>query len=87
MFRMSACAEAVDGLIVVAHHAEIAVFLGQQLDQDILGVVRILVLVDQDVSPAFLVARQDLRPSLKSRTVSWMRSSKSSARQRRRISR
>src|SRR5262249_31304395 len=39
-------AEAVDRLILVADHGEIAVLAAEQLEQPVLGVVRVLVLVD-----------------------------------------
>ncbi len=42
--------EGVDRLVRVADHAEIPVLLGQELQQPVLGMVRVLVLVDQDVA-------------------------------------
>ena len=42
-------AKAVDRLVVVTDHAEVAVLLREQLQPAVLGAVRVLVLVDQDV--------------------------------------
>ena len=50
--------EAVDGLVVVAHHADVLILLGQQLDQHILGVVGVLILVHHDVAEFVLVVVQ-----------------------------
>ncbi len=50
-------APAVDGLVGVADHADVAVRLAQQLDDLVLRVVRVLELVDEDVSEALLVRR------------------------------
>jgi hypothetical protein len=44
----------VDRLVGVAHHAQVAVLAGDLLDELVLGAVRVLVLVDQDVLPAAL---------------------------------
>ncbi len=49
-------AEAVDRLVVVAHHAEVAVLLREELKPAILGPVGVLVLVDQHVPEAPPVA-------------------------------
>ena len=51
-------APAVDGLVVVAHHAQVAAPVGEQLDQHILGVVGILILVHQHITEAGAVAFQ-----------------------------
>ena len=60
-------AEAVDALVVVAHHAEIPVPARQQGGQQILQIVRVLILVHQDVAefplieiPHLLVFLQEL---------------------------
>ena len=50
-------AEAVDALVRVADHHEIPVLTGHQLEQDVLRVVRVLVLVHEDVA-------ERLRPAL-----------------------
>ena len=54
-------APAVDGLVVVAHHAEVAVLLRERLDPQVLGAVGVLVLVDEQVAPALLVVGQHRR--------------------------
>src|ERR1019366_1813118 len=41
---------AVDGLVFVAHHADIAMLFGEQAHQIVLGAVGILILVDHDVA-------------------------------------
>ena len=43
-------AEAVDRLVLVADHHQVAVLGGEQLQQPVLGVVGVLVLVDEDVA-------------------------------------
>ena len=47
-------APGVDRLVLVAHHGEVAVLLGQESHELVLGAVRVLVLVDEEVgeSPA-----------------------------------
>ena len=47
-------AEAVDALIGVADREDVPVLLGEQLEQAVLGVVRVLVLVDEDVAERLL---------------------------------
>ena len=54
-------AETVDRLVVVADDAEVAVAGRQQADQPVLGVVGVLVLVDQDIAEALLIVSQDIR--------------------------
>ena len=56
--------EAVDGLVVVAHHADVFAFPGQQSGQEILQVVRILVLVNEDIMKFPLVILPHLRELL-----------------------
>ena len=51
---------AVDGLVVVAHHHEVAVARGQQVGDLVLHVVGVLILVHADLAEAFLVALQHL---------------------------
>ena len=53
-------AERVDRLVGVADDAEIAVFLREQSDKQVLCVVRILVLVHVQIAPCVLVAIQHL---------------------------
>ena len=53
-------AEAVNGLVVVADHAEIPVFLRKEPHQFKLRVVGVLVLVHHDVEEAVLIGRQHL---------------------------
>ena len=79
MFEISAPAKPVDALVVVAHDAEVLVLRRQQPDKPVLGMVRVLVLVDQDMRET----GPDNMPSTswcrsKSLTVSMSRSSKSS---------
>jgi hypothetical protein len=58
-------AEAVDRLVRIAHHEQVAVRLaGQQLQQAVLRVVRVLVLVDEDVAEGRAVAGADLGEEL-----------------------
>ena len=52
--------EFVDGLVVVADHAEVPVFAREEADQLELGPVGVLVLVDHDIAEALLVHVQDL---------------------------
>ena len=56
--------ELVDALVVIADHTKIAMGSGQQADQQILGVVGILVLIHHDVPVAALVLLQHLRELL-----------------------
>ena len=49
-------APAVDGLVVVAHHGEVAMLGRQHAHPEVLGAVRVLVLVDVEVAPAGAVA-------------------------------
>ncbi len=51
----------VNALIIIAHHAQVAVFGGQGLDEDILGAVRVLVFVHQDVAETLLELFADVR--------------------------
>ena len=41
-------AKAVDRLVVIADHAHVSLLAGEQLEQPVLGMVRVLVLVDED---------------------------------------
>ncbi|OPZ77934.1 MAG: hypothetical protein BWY77_01602 [bacterium ADurb.Bin431] len=50
---------AIDGLVIVADHADIAVAGGEHLESHILGVVGILILVDEDITEAFLIVLED----------------------------
>ena len=52
--------EAVDALIVVAYHADVAVSPCQQTGQQILQMVGVLILVDEDVAELALVVGQRL---------------------------
>ena len=69
----------VDRLVGVADDADVAVAGGEQLRQLVLGDVRVLELVDEDVLVAVLVLVADASCSRSSSTVSMIRSSKSSA--------
>ena len=56
--------EAVDALVGVSHHEDVAVILAQQQDQLVLGAVDVLVLVHEDVGEAALVLGQHVRVAL-----------------------
>ena len=53
-------APAVDGLVVVAHHHEVAVLGCQEVGDGVLGLVGVLILVHADLTEAFLIAVQHL---------------------------
>ena len=53
-----------EALIVIPDHREVAVLAGQQLEQAVLGVVGVLVLVDEDVAEGGGVAGADLGEEL-----------------------
>ncbi len=57
-------AEGVDRLIGVADGADVAVLAAEQLEQPVLRVVRVLVLVDEDVAERLLPALAGLREAL-----------------------
>ena len=59
--------EAVDGLIVIAHHAEVPTAPRQQACEQILQMVCVLILVHQHVAELFLVIVQHLRLLLQQR--------------------
>ena len=59
--------EAVDALVVVAHHAEVLPPPGQQRRQEVLQVIGILVLVHQHVAELPLVVFQHLRAAAQQR--------------------
>ena len=50
----------VDRLVVVADHGQVVVARGEGADPQVLGLVRVLVLVDVEVAPALLVAGEDV---------------------------
>ena len=52
--------EPVDRLVVVAHHAHVALLAGEQLQQPVLRVVGVLVLVHQDPAERVAVALGDV---------------------------
>ena len=54
-------APAIDGLIVVAHHAQVAAFTGNQAHQLILGVVGILIFIHMHILKAALIVFQHRR--------------------------
>ena len=54
----------VDGLVVVAHHHEVAVTGGKALRDGVLRAVRVLVLVDEYVGEALLIGPRDIRKAL-----------------------
>ena len=58
-------AEAEDRLIVVAHHGDVPVLRGEQLDHLELGVVRVLELVHEDEAIALLAALEHVRARAK----------------------
>ena len=49
---------AIDGLVVVPHHAEIAVPAAEKIDDLVLRLVRVLILVHQNIAPESLVILQ-----------------------------
>ena len=51
----------VDRLVVVAHDAQVVVLRGEGPDPQVLGTVRVLVLVDVEVAPALLVRGEHVR--------------------------
>ncbi len=51
-------APGIDALVVVAHHGQVLVLRGEVATEQVLGAVRVLVLVDHDLLPALLVLRQ-----------------------------
>ncbi len=53
---------AIDGLVVVGDHRDVAVARGQEFHQLELGVICVLELIDQDVLEAPLVGRPHVRP-------------------------
>ena len=57
-------AERVDGLVGVADREHVPVLRRQELQQAVLGVVRVLVLVDEDVTERRLPALERLRKAL-----------------------
>ena len=54
-------AEAIDRLVGIADDAEVVVGVGEEPEEAVLGGVRVLVLVDQDVAPEPSVVGEDLR--------------------------
>jgi hypothetical protein len=56
--------EGKNRLVRIAHGAHIHVRLGQELQQPVLGVVRVLVLVDEDVAERVLPLLQRVREAL-----------------------
>ena len=52
--------KAVHRLVAVAHDADVAVLLGQEDDELVLGAVRVLELIDEDVSEPVLVVAEDV---------------------------
>ena len=54
-------APAIDGLVVVAHHAQVAAFTGNQAHQLILGVVGILIFIHMHILKAALIVFQHRR--------------------------
>ena len=54
-------APAVDRLIVVADDAKVAARLGEQLQPFVLGLVRVLIFVDEDVAEAVAISVEDVR--------------------------
>ena len=72
-------AKRVDRLIRVADDEEVAVLLGEQLEQAVLRMVGVLVLVDEDVPERLLPSRARLGKRSRTSTVSMSRSSKSTA--------
>src|SRR5207244_4537965 len=57
-------AKRVHGLIGVSNSEDVAVLTSQQLEEPVLGVVRVLVLVDEDVAERLLPALAGFREAL-----------------------
>ena len=57
-------AEAVDALVIVSHHADVAPAACQQAHQQVLQVVGVLILIDEDVAELPLVALQHVGAAL-----------------------
>ncbi len=72
-------AEGVDRLVGVPDHQQVLVLAGDQLEEAVLRVVRVLVLVDEDVAERVLPVRARLGEPLEQLTVSISMSSKSTA--------
>jgi len=53
--------ERIDALGIIAHHTYPVVFLGQLLDDEVLGKVGVLVFIDQNKPEAVLIGSQHLR--------------------------
>ena len=64
MLRMSARPEAVDRLVLVSHCAHVPVLAAQELQEAVLRVVRVLVLVDEDVAERLPPALERLGEAL-----------------------
>ena len=60
----SGTTELVDALVIITDNAQVAVTACQQADQQVLGVVGILILIDHDIAVAALVLLQHLRELL-----------------------
>ena len=71
--------EAIDRLVRVADHHQVPVWPREQLEQDVLRVVRVLVLVDEDVAERLRPALARLGKRWSTSTVSISMSSKSTA--------
>ena len=56
---------AIDALVAIAHHAQISMLRREPPNQDVLGAVRVLVLVDEDVAKPLLVLGQHVGESPK----------------------
>ena len=56
--------EFVNALVGIAHDAQVPVRFGEHADEQVLDVVRILVLVDQNVAEPLLKPLQHVRPPL-----------------------
>ena len=54
-------APGVDGLVGIADHADVAMPHRQRVGEDVLGVIGVLIFVDQDVLEALLQLGQDVR--------------------------
>ena len=53
--------ERIDRLVIVTDDTEVSVALCEKLDQDVLAVVRVLILVDKNVAELLLIHRKNIR--------------------------
>src|SRR5207249_2442855 len=72
-------APAVNRLVFIADHTKVLVIEGELADELVLGAIRVLVFVHQDVAKPLVVPLANVRGLVRSATALSSRSSKSSA--------